>query len=60
MRHLKPTDKVTVCDRCFRACCWQGEFMCDDARSAGTTVRTVAELRERTSGMNEHESYWRN
>jgi hypothetical protein len=49
--------KITVCDHCFRACCWQGQFMCDDARGAGTTVRTVRELREGNFG--EHEDYWR-
>ena len=47
---------VTVCDACLRACCWQGEFMCDDARTASTFQRTVAELRAGNYG--EHESYW--
>ena len=36
---------VTVCDKCLRASCWHGEFMCDDARSAGTVQKTVAQLR---------------
>jgi epoxyqueuosine reductase QueG len=53
---LKATDNVTVCDKCFRACCWQGEFMCDEARTAGITVKTVAELRAGKFG--EHEHYW--
>lgn len=27
---LLPTgDKITVCDACFQASCWQGAFMCD-------------------------------
>lgn len=47
---------VTVCSACLRACCWQGEFMCDAARTAGTVKRTVAELRIGKHG--EHESYW--
>ena len=47
---------VTVCDACLRACCWQGEFMCADARTAGTVERTVGELRQGKHG--EHESYW--
>ena len=34
---------VTVCDKCLRACCWKGIFMCDDARGAGTIERTVEE-----------------
>ena len=49
--------KVTVCDKCFRASCWQGEFMCEDARTAGTVEKTVAELRAGNFG--EHEHYWR-
>ena len=49
-------DKITVCDKCHRACCWQGEFMCDGSRSAGTVKMTVKELREGNYG--EHEDYW--
>lgn len=53
-----PDDKmVTVCDACMRACCWQGEFMCDYADMAGTVERTVAQLRAGRHG--ENESYWR-
>lgn len=48
--------RVTVCDRCLCACCWQGEFMCEDARKAGTVVKTVAELRAGKHGESEH--YW--
>jgi len=47
--------KVTVCDRCLQASCWQGSFMCDYARNAGVTDLKVAELR--TLGR-EHPSYW--
>jgi hypothetical protein len=54
---LPDDTKVTVCDKCFRASCWHGEFMCDDARGAGITVKTVAELRAGNFG--EHEDYWR-
>jgi hypothetical protein len=54
---IDPETRITVCDACFRACCWQGQFMCDDARDAGTTVRTVRELRDGNHG--EHEDYWR-
>lgn len=53
---LDPKTFVTVCDRCFRACCWQGEFMCDEARTAGTIKKTIKELRANNYG--EHESYW--
>lgn len=46
---------VTVCDQCQQASCWQGIFMCDNARSAGTVEKTVAELRSLNL---EHPSYW--
>ena len=35
---------VTVCAACLCASCWHGEFMCDAARSAGTTERRASEL----------------
>ena len=43
---LSDDQKITVCSACLRACCWQGYYMCDTARSAGTVEKTVAELRE--------------
>lgn len=47
---------VTVCDKCFRAACFQGEIHCNHATEAGTTVKTVDELR----AMNlESPDYWR-
>lgn len=49
------TRLVTVCSRCLRASCWQGQFYCDDAKSAGTVEKTVAEL-EKVG--REHASYW--
>jgi epoxyqueuosine reductase QueG len=48
--------KITVCDSCFRACCWQGVYMCNESRDAGITEKTVAELRKLNY---EHSSYWR-
>jgi hypothetical protein len=48
--------KVTVCDACLRACCWQGEFYCEDYKHAGTVEKTVAELRKLRL---ENEHYWR-
>lgn len=53
---LKPEDKVTVCDACLCASCWQGIFMCEEARDAGIVVKTVAELRSLNL---ENEDYWR-
>lgn len=47
---------VTVCDKCLRASCWRGEFHCDHAREAGTTVKTVEELR--TLNL-ESPDYWK-
>ncbi|MHB8272686.1 hypothetical protein [Bradyrhizobium sp.] len=47
--------RVTVCDNCLQASCWQGIFMCYESVSAGTTVKTVAELRKLNL---ENESYW--
>ena len=36
--------KVEVCDNCGCASCWHGEFMCDAASTAVTTIKTVGEL----------------
>ena len=47
---------ITVCDKCLRACCWQGNFMCDEADGAGTQEMTIEELRAGRYG--EHESWW--
>lgn len=47
---------IEVCSECGRACCYQGEFMCAESRTAGTELMTVAELREKQYG--EHERYW--
>jgi hypothetical protein len=55
LRKIKDEDRVTVCDNCLQASCWQGIFMCDEARDAGVVVKTVAELRKLKL---ENESYW--
>ena len=41
----EPARLVTVCDRCRQASCWQGVFMCDEAREAGTVDVPVSVLR---------------
>ncbi len=46
---------VTVCSECRRACCWQGEFMCDLSSGAGTVEKTIAELSEL---KRENPDYW--
>lgn len=59
---LMDDDTITVCDKCLRYACWAGEFMCDESRNAGTTEKTVAQLRihrEYGEGCEEHEDYWR-
>ena len=52
---MDDTSNVMVCDKCLRACCWYGEFMCDEARTAGLVIKQVGELRALNR---EHESYW--
>lgn len=47
--------QVEVCDRCKMACCWQGEFMCDEAKEARSIFMTVGELRKLNL---EHPHYW--
>jgi len=53
---LRKSYMVTVCDKCFRASCWQGEFMCDDAVSAGITLKSVKDL---IALDREHSDYWK-
>jgi len=35
---------VTVCDHCYTSACWQGLFMCESAREAGTVEMPVSAL----------------
>lgn len=50
---------IVVCNACNRACCWQGEFMCEKSWSAGTTKRRVGTLiANGTSAFGEHPDYW--
>lgn len=46
---------ITVCDSCLRASCWQGSFMCENHKSAGTTTKTIRELKELGK---ENSFYW--
>lgn len=44
---LKPCPKtIAVCDKCFKASCWHGTWMCDKARHAGTIEKTIKELKK--------------
>lgn len=47
--------KIEVCDKCFKATCWQYIFICDEYKEAGITEKTVRELLEL---KREHPSYW--
>ncbi len=40
----KNYDLITVCDKCLRASCWQGIFLCDEAVDAGTIQIRKKEL----------------
>lgn len=35
---------ITVCAACYRACCWQGSLMCDNAKHAGTLEKSRHDL----------------
>lgn len=54
---LQQAKMILVCDCCLRACCYYGEFMCDDARGAGTGVLPVQILK---ALKREHPEYWTN
>ena len=54
---LRDEDKITVCKECKTACCWQGEFMCQRAKGADITEKTVGWLRK-NAPTKENEEYW--
>lgn len=62
LRNWKPSknknklDKIQVCDSCHRASCWQGIFMCENSKNAGTTYLTRSELGKLEL---EHPCYWK-
>lgn len=37
-------EEIEVCDKCLRACCWHGLFMCDDSAIAGTIKKKRRDL----------------
>lgn len=50
---------ITVCSRCLRACCWQGEYMCDEARYANIVPRRISTLIRRHGQEEiEHPDWW--
>lgn len=54
---LKDTDLITVCDKCFQASCWQGEFYCEQYKTAGVVKMEARALRKLRL---EHPHYWEN
>ncbi len=38
--------RITVCDQCLTACCWLGILMCWESTNAGTTEKSIDELRK--------------
>lgn len=36
--------EIIVCDKCLKASCWYGDFMCEDAKSAGTKRIKISDL----------------
>lgn len=53
---MDDTRKVTVCDACSQASCWNGIFMCQESDHAGTVDLTVGELKILDL---EHSDYWK-
>ena len=52
---LPPNLLITVCAACLQASCWQGEFYCEQYKTANTTELTVKRLR---ALAREHPDYW--
>ena len=52
---MKKETKITVCDKCLRASCWQGIFLCDENLGAGTVEKSVSELEKL---FLENPNYW--
>ncbi len=53
-RKPKPSDLITVCDKCLMSSCWQGIHMCQHSQAAGTVRKRRDELQ--ALGL-EHHSY---
>ena len=53
---MKNSDTVTVCSSCLTAACWQGEFYCENYKTAGTVEMEVGKLKKLKL---EDPHYWR-
>lgn len=50
-------NKIIVCNKCWRASCWRGIFMCDEANKySGTKEMTIKKLKKLKL---EHSDYWK-
>lgn len=47
---------IEVCEKCYKASCWQGVFMCEEYKNAGTIFVTRETLIEMAY---EHPDYWK-
>lgn len=52
---MNDTDIIIVCDECLTSCCCQGIFYCENSETAGTTEKTIKELKKLNL---EHPDYW--
>lgn len=48
-------EMVTVCNKCLKATCWQGLFMCDESQTAGIIDMPIEDLKKINR---EHPSHW--
>lgn len=48
-------ETVTVCSECLMSSCWQGIFMCEKSKNAGTIEKNIEELEKLNL---ENSSYW--
>ena len=52
---LPKTLLITVCDACLTAACWQGEFYCQEYKTAGVVNLPVSRL---LALKREHPDWW--
>ena len=50
--------KVTVCAACLCASCWQGEFCCDNHKTAGMVEKTIRECEKPRGHADDHLCRW--
>ena len=53
--------KITVCNKCFQASCWQGETICDEYEKSDMKRMTVMDLIKMKLSYKNQESpeYWK-